>query len=66
MILQKCIGFICIFNTLPANNYNLNHAYTNRYDKITITSQTKLKELLFGLKCEQILYVISFDFLPTS
>jgi hypothetical protein len=63
---MMCIGFICNFQALTANNYNLNYAYINRYDKINITSQTKLKDLIFGLKCEQKLYIISFDFLPTS
>ncbi len=63
---MQCIGFSCNFQALMANSYNLNHAYTNRYDKVNITSQTKLKDLLFGLKCEQTLYIISFDFLPTS
>ena len=61
-----CIGFTTTFLSLPANSYNLNHAYTNRYDKITITPDTKLKDLMFGLKCEQVLNVISFDYATFS
>lgn len=61
-----CIGFTCNFQGLPANSYNLNHAHINRYDRIAITNQTTLKDLLFGLKCNQSLYVISFDFVSMT
>ena len=59
-----CMGFTCTFQALPANYYNLNFTSANRYDKITITQNTKLNELIFGLRCNQILYVITFDFAP--
>lgn len=58
---MMCIGFSCNFQSLPANSYNLNYTFTNRYDKINITSETKLKDLLFGLECEQTLFIISFE-----
>jgi hypothetical protein len=56
-----CVGFSCTFQSLTANSYNLNHTFKNRYDKINITPATKLTDLLFGLKCDQTLFVISFD-----
>lgn len=59
----QCIGFSCNLQVLTANNYNINYAMQHRYDKINITPQTQLKELLFGLKCEQKLYVISFNYI---
>jgi hypothetical protein len=56
-----CIGFSCNFKGLPVNNHNINYAYDNRYDRIAIIPETQLKDLLFGLKCNEILYIISFD-----
>ena len=56
-----CIGFSCNFTRLPVNNHNINYAYDNRYDRIAIIPETQLKDLLFGLKCNEILYIISFD-----
>lgn len=61
-----CIGFTTNFTRLSANSYNLNYASSHRYDKITITHETKLKDLFFGLKCQQILNIISFDYVPYS
>jgi hypothetical protein len=58
---MKCIGFSCNFQGLSANNYNINYVYDNKYDRVNITPQTKLKDLLFGIKCNTMLYVISFD-----
>jgi len=58
---MQSIGFSCNFNALPANANNVNYYYDNRYDRITITSNTNLKELYFAIKCENTLYVISFD-----
>ena len=56
------IGFTCIFKGVPANSHNINNTYTNRYDRITITSQTKLEDLIFGIKCENIIYIVSFGY----
>ena len=58
---MQSIGFTCNFCAVPANAHNINNTYEKRYDRITITSQTKLGDLLFGIKCGDILYVISFD-----
>ena len=61
---MKCIGFSCNFQGLPANNYNIAYAYDNKYDRLEIKPQTKLKDLLLGIKCNAMLYVISFDTIP--
>ena len=58
---MQSIGFTCNFNALPANANNINYYYDNRYDRITITSNTMLKDLYFAIKCDNTLYVISFD-----
>ena len=58
-----CIGFTCNFQSLPANSYNLNNVFTHRFDKVTINETTLFRNLLFGIKCDQILHVISFDFI---
>ena len=58
-----CIGFTCNFQALPANSSNLNHVFANRFDKVVINETTLFRDLLFGIKCDQILYVISFDFI---
>jgi len=58
---MKCIGFSCNFQGLPANNYNINYVYDNKYDRLEITPHTQLKDLLFGIKCNAMLYVIRFD-----
>jgi hypothetical protein len=57
---MQVIGFTCGFQALPANADNINWAYSTRYDRIQITQQTSLEDLHLGLKCEDILYVISF------
>ena len=58
---MKCIGFSCNFQGLPVNNYNINYVYDNKYDRLEITPNTQLKDLLFGIKCNAMLYVIRFD-----
>ena len=58
---MQSIGFTCYFNALSVNAENINNAYNNRYDRIIITNNTKLKDLLFGIKCSNILYIISFE-----
>lgn len=57
---MQSIGFTCYFNALPANANNINYYYDNRYDRITITSNTNLKDLCFAIKCDTILYIINF------
>jgi hypothetical protein len=57
---MQVIGFTCGFQALPANADNINWAYSTRYDRIQITQQTKLEDLHLALKCEDMLYVISF------
>lgn len=57
---MQSIGFTCNFDAIPANADNLNWAQATRYDRIEITNQTQLQELHLGLKCNTILYVISF------
>ena len=57
---MQVIGFTCGFQALPANADNINWAYSTRYDRIQITQQTKLEELHLALKCQNMLYVISF------
>jgi hypothetical protein len=61
---MMCIGFSCNFKAQPANSRNLNYASLHRYDRVAITTQTKLKDLIFGLKCNATLYIISFDIVP--
>ena len=58
---MQSIGFTCEFKAVPANSDNINYIYENRYDRITFTSETKLKDLLFSIKCVDILYIIKFD-----
>jgi hypothetical protein len=58
-----CIGFTCNFQSLPANANNLNHVFTHRFDKVVITETTLFRDLLFGIKCDQMLHVINFDFI---
>jgi len=57
---MQVIGFTCSFQVLPANADNINWAYSTRYDRIKITNETHLEELYLGLKCEEMLYIISF------
>tara|TARA_B110000483_G_scaffold221650_1_gene277816 strand:+ start:227 stop:646 length:420 start_codon:yes stop_codon:yes gene_type:complete len=58
---MQSIGFKCLFQPMAANADNLNISYVNRYDRLTITPTTKLNELSFGIKCDAILFVISFE-----
>ena len=58
---MQSIGFKCLFQPMAANADNLNISYVNRYDRINITPTTKLNELSFGIKCDTILFVISFE-----
>ena len=58
---MQSIGFKCTFTPMAANSDNLNISYVNRYDRLTITPTTKLNELSFGIKCDAILFVISFE-----
>ena len=58
---MQSIGFKCLFQPMAANADNLNISYVNRYDRLTITPTTKLNELTFGIKCDAILFVISFE-----
>jgi hypothetical protein len=58
---MQSIGFNCEFKAVPANAHNINNTYDNRFDRVRITSNTKLGDLLFGIKCGDVLYVISFD-----
>ena len=58
---MQSIGFKCVFQPMQANSDNINICYANRFDKITITPETKLNELMFGIKCDTLLYVIMFD-----
>ena len=58
---MQSIGYNCDFKAVPAIAQNINNTYDNRYDRIKITSNTKLSDLLFGILCGDILYVISFE-----
>jgi len=58
---MQSIGFNCDFKAVPAIAQNINNTYNNRYDRITITKNTKLSDLLFGILCGNVLYIISFD-----
>jgi len=58
---MQSIGFKCLFQPMAANADNLNISYVNRYDRVNITPTTKLNELSFGIKCDTILFVISFE-----
>jgi hypothetical protein len=60
---MKSIGFKCIFQPMQANSDNINICHANRFDRITITPNTKLNELMFGIKYDSILFVISFEVL---
>jgi hypothetical protein len=57
----QSIGFRCTFQPMSANSDNINICYVNRFDRINITPETRLNELMFGIKCDTILYVITFD-----
>lgn len=57
----QSIGFTCEFRAVPAIAQNINNTYDNRYDRVKLTSNTKFSDLLFGIKCGDVLYVISFD-----
>ena len=64
-----CIGFSSEFHSIPATTTNLDNANNNRYDRKCISVNPnilKLKDLMFGLKCKQNLYIISFDFISMS
>jgi hypothetical protein len=43
---MQSIGFNCDFKAVPAIAQNVNNTYNNRYDRITITKNTKLSDLL--------------------
>ena len=58
---MQSIGFKCTFQPMAANSDNINICYVNRFDRITITPETRLNELMFGIKCDSLLYVIMFD-----
>ena len=60
---MQSIGFKCTFQPMQANSDNLNICYVNRFDRIIITPETKLNELMFGIKCDTVLYVITFNVL---
>lgn len=55
------IGYTCTFETQNANYQNLSRIQEERYDRIPITINTKLSDLKFGLKCNNTLYIISFN-----
>ena len=58
---MQSIGFTCEFKAVPAIAQNINNTYNNRYDRVKITNNTKLSDLLFGILCENnMLYVVSF------
>ena len=58
---MQSIGFTCEFKAVPAIAQNINNTYDNRFDRIKITNNTKLSDLLFGILCGNVLYVISFS-----
>lgn len=58
---MQSIGFNCNFNICPANAHYINHCYDNRFDRVSITNITKLSDLIFGIKCDETLYIISFS-----
>ena len=60
------LGFSSNFNIMNITNENLEYASRNRYDRIDINNNTKLKDLIFGLKCKNKLYIISFDLLKKN
>ena len=60
---MQSIGFRCIFQPMSANADNINICYVNRFDRIELRPDTKLKDLMFGIKCDTVLFVISFDVL---
>uniref|UniRef100_A0A6C0HNL7 Uncharacterized protein n=1 Tax=viral metagenome TaxID=1070528 RepID=A0A6C0HNL7_9ZZZZ len=55
------IGFNIIFTQKQATFDNCQYYSLNRYDKIPITNQTLLVELLFSIKCGQTLNIIQFS-----
>ena len=58
---MQSIGFKCTFQPMAANADNINIAYVNRFDRIAITPETKLNDLMFSIKCDSLLYVIMFS-----
>ena len=65
-IYMLTLGFSSNFNIMNITNENLEYASSNRYDRIDINNNTKLKDLIFGLKCKNKLYIISFDLLKKN
>ena len=65
-IYMLTLGFSSNFNIMNITNENLEYASKNRYDRIDINNNTKLKDLIFGLKCKNKLYIISFDLLKKN
>ena len=62
----QSIGFtstIDIFPTSALDIFDIARLQNGKYNKITITHQTKLKDLYFTLKCEELIYKISFDYI---
>ena len=57
---MQSIGFTCDFKAVPAIAQNINNTYDKRYDRVIITPDTKLSDLLFGILCGNVLYVVSF------
>jgi len=58
---MQSIGFTCDFKAVPAIAQNINNTYDKRYDRVVITSDTKLSDLLFGILCGNVLYVVNFE-----
>ena len=62
----QSIGFsstIDIFPTSALDIFDIARLQNGKYNKITITHQTKLKDLYFTLKCKDTIYKISFDYI---
>ena len=58
---MQSIGFTCEFKAVPAIAQNINNTYDKRYDRVVITPNTKLSDLLFGILCGNVLYVVNFE-----
>jgi hypothetical protein len=58
---MQSIGFSCKFDCVQATSSNMSNLDNRQYTKIQITTNTKLSELTFTMRCDRMLYCISFD-----
>jgi hypothetical protein len=58
---MESIGITVIFSQQPATYENCLYFTNNRYDRVPITPETQLVELVFAIKCAQTLNIVQFS-----